>query len=287
MYDVISPSESKTGQRCWADGAAELGVDTVGGETRLKHLYQSDPCRILFPRPAQGGCFEAVVATTSGGIVGGDRLRIDLRAGEGATVSVATQAAEKVYRSASAESAITVQVEAAVSATVEWMPQETILFDQSRLRRKTDLSVAEGSRIFAGESVVFGRRARGERFARGALHDAWRVVRDGRLIWADALHLSQDVGQTIAKPMAFNDAAALATILYVADDAADQLTTAREILAGAEDCTAGATLIGQVLVIRLMSADAAALRATQSHFWSGFRAAVLNLPAKLPRVWET
>jgi urease accessory protein len=287
MYDVISPSEAKAAQHCWADGAAELGVDSLGGETRLKHLYQSDPCRILFPRPAKGGCFEAVVATTSGGIVGGDRVRIDLRADEGASVSVATQAAEKVYRSAGAESAITVRVEAATSATVEWMPQETILFDRSRLRRNTHLSATEGSRILAGESVVFGRRARGERFARGALHDAWRVVRDGRLIWADALHLSQDVGAIIARPSAFGDAAALATILYVADDAGDHLATARDMLAQTEGCAAGATLVGQVLIVRLMSTDAAALRATQSRFWSGFRAAVLNLPAKLPRVWET
>lgn len=288
MYDAISPSEVEPRPRCWADGVAELTVHRVASETCLKHLYQSDPCRILFPRPASGACFEAVVATTSGGIVGGDRLRIDVEASEGTTVSVVTQAAEKVYRSAGAESAIQVQIGVAAGATLEWMPQETILFDQSRLRRQTRLSVAPGARSLAGESVVFGRRARGERFARGTLHDAWRVVRNDRLIWADALHLSQTVGETIAQPMAFGDAAAFATVLYVGDDAEEHLEPARELIAdAAKDCSAGATLIGSVLLIRLMSADAAALRVAQSRFWSGFRAAALGLPTKLPRVWET
>lgn len=264
-----------------ADGAAEISFVRTDGETRLKHLYQSDPCRVLFPRQPAGAAKEAVIVTTSGGIVGGDRLRFDIEAAPGSVAGVTTQAAEKVYRSAGATAGINVSVRVRDHALVEWMPQETILFDGARLRRDTRIDVEGSGRILAGEIIVFGRRAREESFTHGLLHDAWRLSLDGKLIWADALHLSADIGDGIANPYAFDNAAAVATAVYCAPDAGEYLETARA-LAGA----GGATCVDGLLIVRLVHADAASLRAAFTHFWKQFRHAVMNLPATLPRVWE-
>jgi urease accessory protein len=185
MYAVISPSEE---QGRWSDGAARITVAADHGQTRLKDLYQSDPCRVLFPRPAEGAAFEGVVVTTSGGIVGGDRIAVDITAEDGSTATITTQAAEKIYRSAGPESHITVQITVGENATLEWMPQGTILFDGARLRRMTSINAMPGSRLLCGECIVFGRRARGEKFTTGFLHDGWRLTENDRLIWADALH---------------------------------------------------------------------------------------------------
>ena len=145
MYAVISPSENTTPAsgvvplRRWADGVAEVSFAQVEGETRLRHLYQSDPCRILFPRNTDGAPKEAVIVTTSGGIVGGDRLRFEIAAEAGCIATVTTQAAEKIYRTAGANSEIHVTVNAVDCDFLEWVPQETILFDGARLRRRTSL----------------------------------------------------------------------------------------------------------------------------------------------------
>lgn len=287
MYAVISPSENAAPApgvvplRRWADGAAEVSFAQQDGETRLRHLYQSDPCRVLFPRHADGAPKEAVIVTTSGGVVGGDRLRFEMGAGPGCVATVTTQAAEKIYRAAGAESEIDVTVSATDCDFLEWMPQETILFDGARLRRRTRLDLSAGARALSGEIVVFGRRARDEAFTYGFLHDDWRVFRDGRLVWADALHLSGDIGAAIDNFHAFDGAAAVATAIYSAPDAAEKLEAVRKLVGGG-----GVSCVDGVLVVRMIDKDAAALRAAFAQFWKTFRHETAGLPAALPRVWE-
>jgi len=287
MYAVISPSENAAPAsgvvplRRWADGAAEVTFEQAGGETRLRHLYQSDPCRVLFPRQADGAPKEAVIVTTSGGVVGGDRLRFDIGAAADCVATVTTQAAEKIYRAAGAESEIDVTVRAEDCGFLEWMPQETILFDGARLRRRTRLDLRGTARVLAGEIVVFGRRARDEKFTYGFLHDDWRIFNDDRLVWADALHLNADIGARIANVHAFADAAAVATAIYCAPDAAAHLDCARDLIG-----QGGASCVDGILVVRLVNADAAALRADFAQFWKTFRHETAGLPATLPRVWE-
>jgi urease accessory protein len=279
----VSPAPAR-----WADGAGEIGVVATEGETRLAHLYQSDPCRVLFPRPPKKGPFEGVFVTTSGGLVGGDRLRFSVTAGADSTACITSQAAEKIYRSTGATTEIDIDVTAEAGATLEWMPQETIAFDGARLRRNTRIDAAAGARILAGEMVVFGRIAHGENFTKGLLHDGWRIFRDGTLVWADALHLDDNIAETIAAPMTFGGATACATLLCVADDAARHMEAVRNMLNPiVEQLPAAATCIGPVLVIRLLGPDAAALRRAYSRLWSGVRAELLDLPAALPRVWES
>jgi len=288
MYAVTLPSEAALAAPArWADGAAEIGIDAARGETRLRHLYQSDPCRVLFPRPAAGAAFEAAIVTTSGGVVGGDRLRIALDAGECARATVTTQAAEKIYRSTGRDAEIAVTVEAGAGAALEWMPQETILFEGARLRRTTLIDAAPDARLLTGEIVVFGRLARGERFATGLLHESWRVRTGGKLVWADALHLDGDIAARLDRPFAFGGATAVATAIYFGPDAVSLLDAARRMLPSHDGCEAAASCLGPLLVVRFLGRDAAALREGYSGFWSTFRSRALGFPENLPRVWQT
>ncbi len=270
-----------------ADGAAEVAFARHGEVTRLAHLYQRDPCRVLFPRPARAEPAAAVLVTTSGGVVGGDRLRFAIAAGAGARCSVTTQAAEKIYRSAGTDSRITITVDAGPGATLEWMPQETILFDGARLRRSTAIALAGDARLIAGEIAVFGRRARGERFGRGLFCESWRVRRDGRLVWADGLRLDGDVAGTLDRPAAFAGAAALASMIYAGGDAAARLAAARgwlDRLPG--DLRAGASCLGEVLLIRVLGRDPQEVRSGFGEVWAALRAEALGFPAAPPRIWN-
>ena len=222
--------------------------------------------------------------TTSGGLVGGDELEVRVRAGPGSAALVTTQAAEKVYRSAGPDVRLDVALELGEGAWLEWLPHETILFDASRLRRRTTLDLAAGARCLAAETVVFGRLARGERLTRGLLHDAWTVRREGRPVWRDATRLDGDLSARLAARAGFGGARAAATLLFAADDAAGWLAPARELIA-AEGVQSGVTCLPGLLLARWLADDPARLRRAFCAFYVGLRHGVAALPARPPATW--
>ncbi|MFT4046471.1 MAG: urease accessory protein UreD [Solimonas sp.] len=291
MYDLGGSMRRLSHQR--VQGTAVLGYRCdAHGRTRLADLYQRAPCRLLFPDAGHDDIAQAVLLTTSGGLTGGDRLDFTLDAGDGTRVALATQAAEKLYRAldGEADTRVAVRLRVGAGAWVEWLAQETILFDGARLRRQLDVDVAAGGRLLATESVVFGRRAMGEQWTRGLLHDAWRIRRDGRLLWADAQHLAGDVAALRAAPFAFGDASACATLVYAGDDAEARLPLARALLADHRGVAPGAmnaaaTAFNGLLIARLLAGDAAALRRALIRLAGGLRQGIAGLPPCLPRVW--
>src|SRR4051794_35844616 len=144
-------------------GVAEIRYRNRLGATRLAHLYQRDPLRVLFPAPAPGDLPLAVLVTTSGGLVGGDTLDVAVELGAEAAAHVATQAAEKIYRSTGPETRIAMRFVAGAGASLEYLPHETILFDGARLRRAALVELAPDAAFLGGDILVFGRHARGER----------------------------------------------------------------------------------------------------------------------------
>lgn len=272
------------------EGIAELGFRQSGGLTRLTHLYQRDPLRVLFPTPASGDPTLAVIVTTSGGLVAGDRLDIAVRVEPGAAAHVTASAAEKVYRSTGPTTTIIQSLAVEADATLEFLPPETILFDSARLRRETVVELAPGSAFLGGDIIIFGRRARGERFTRGLLREVWEVRRDGRLVWGDALHLEDDIARVVDDPACFDGAAAFATMILSppGQDPRRFLECARAIQSAgaAEPLRSGVTAIAGLVVARWLAADAALLRRVYANLACHFRSTALGLPPQLPRVWH-
>jgi urease accessory protein len=255
------------------------------GTTRLARLFQKTPLRVLMPRPAPGEPPCAVLLNVSGGIVGGDALEIAVRLETGAAAVVTSQAAEKAYRSAGAEATLDVRLELEDRAWLEWLPQETILFDGARLRRRLQVDAAAKSRLLAADMLVFGRRARGERFRRGLLHDRIEIRVGRRLVWVDALHLAPVPGALLGAPFGFAGAGTLATCIYVASDAEHRVGVARDLAAWPE-VRSGATAIGPVLVVRWLAGDPAAARRALQRFCARFRHVVAGLPERVPAIWR-
>jgi urease accessory protein len=272
------------------DGVAEIGFGRRDGLTRLTHLYQRDPLRVLFPAPAAGDPPLAVIITTSGGLVAGDRLDIAVTLASGTAAHVTASAAEKVYRSTGRTTTIGQSLSIGAGAALEFLPPETILFDGARLRRETRIDLARGSAFLGGDIVIFGRRARGERFTCGLLREVWEVRREGELVWGDALHLEDDVARIVAHPACFDRAAAFATMILAPpkQDPRRFLECARAVQsAGATiGLRAGVTAIGELVIARWLAADAAMLRLAYADLACHFRSAALGLPPHLPRVWH-
>lgn len=268
-------------------GAAEIAFALRDGETRLSHLYQRAPLRVLLPRETGCGLPAAVLLTTSGGLVGGDRLETKVAVAAGAAALVTQQAAEKVYRSTGATADVRIDLCVEDGGWLEWLPQETIVFEGARLKRRTCATLAAGARLMAGEILVFGRRAHGETLSRGFIHDGWEIRLGGRLVWADALRLDGGLAEILAAPACLAGAAALATIVFAAEDAPLLLAPARELIGrfDTHGVSAVATLVGGVLITRWLAGDALALRTAFAGFWAAWRHRIGGFGEALPRVW--
>ena len=168
-----------------------------------------------------------------------------------------------------------IAVRVGASATLDWLPQETIVFQGARLKRRTQAEVAPGGALLACEMVVLGRAASGERFAAGLLLDSWSVHRAGKLVWNDTLRVE---GET-PSGAGFGTANALATIIGVWDEPQAPFEKARTLLEGAAGVRAGVTLVNGVMVARLLG-EATVVRAATTGFLTAFRG------RRLPRVWH-
>jgi urease accessory protein len=264
-----------------SDGRLDLAFARSGSASVLAGLYQRSPCRALFPRPASGEAPLAVLVNTSGGLAGGDRISVTVTVATGAAATVTTQAAEKIYRSLGPDACVETRLAVGEDARLEWLPQESILFDGACLDRRLSAAVAPGGRLLACEILVFGRAARGETMTTGRVRDSWRIERGGRLAWFDRLGLSGEIAARL-DGMGFGGARALATAVYAGADATAHLPAARE---AAEQEGGGASLVNGVLVVRLLGVQPGRVRDGLARLVGRLRAAVFGAGNAAPAFW--
>lgn len=242
-----------------ADGGVRLRFGRVGSRTKRLELAESGGYRARFPTRFDPSC-EAVLINTGGGMAGGDAMRVEAVLDVGSHAVITSQAAEKIYRSQGADTRIETALSVGADATLHWLPQESILFSGARLSRSLTIELAASASLVACESVFFGRAAMGESLLRGSLRDRWRIRREGRLIFADDLRLEGSVAARLARPAIGGGARAAATLVAAAPAGPASLDAVRDLLAGASDVEAGAGVVADLLLVRLLSTDARALR---------------------------
>src|SRR6195952_4665284 len=174
MYDGDCLSDDVSLQR--AVGELRVAVKRFGPETVLDELRQVGCLKARFPRRVVPGWMDVVMLNTGGGVAGGDRLDLAFAIGTGARAVVAAQAAERFYRAraADAPSYVRTRVRVEAGGVLEWLPQETILFDGSALDRQVEVDMGEVGR-------------------RGRVRDLIRVRRNGALLLHDAVRIDGDI----------------------------------------------------------------------------------------------
>jgi urease accessory protein len=278
MYVDTSPSDAAAdpGRLQRASGAVRLVFAKRGAATALRTLYQEGCAKARLPR-AFAQPPEAVLINTAGGLTGGDRLSTEVELGEGAGLVVTTQACERVYRSLGGPAALEARVMLGAGARLEWLPQETILFDGGRLKRRLDVDLAEDAEFLGVEAVLFGRTAMGEVVRSGAFHDRWRIRRGGKLLFADDLRLEGDIAAQLARPAVLAGQVAMATALYAGREAECLVDPVRDAIGEA----GGASAWGGKLLVRIAAADGLALRSKLIPVLS-----ILMNGRPLPKVWQ-
>lgn len=228
------------------------------GVSALADLHQSGSARIL-TTPARDAV-EGVILNTSGGLTGGDTLSVAATAQAGARLRLTTQAAERVYRTADDTTArVRNMVTVESGGRVDWLPQETILFQNAALRRSLSIRMAADARLLVVEPVLFGRLAMGEVVTQARFADSLTLERDGELVFRDASALNGDITAILDKPALGGGARAMALVVFAAPEAETHLGPIRAML----PATAGVSLVRDgVLVLRALARDGFELRRT-------------------------
>jgi urease accessory protein len=256
-------------------GDADVGFHEGG----LARLYQRGAAKALLPR-CHGTAQEVVLVNTAGGITGGDRYRYGCTA-SASQIVVTTQTAERAYRSSTQDIAsMEVRLAATDGAALFWLPQETILFDGSRLARRVEVDLDATSECLVLESLVFGRHAMGEALRTCHFTDHWRIRRNGGLVHAEALSLTDDIAPLLAATGGAGGAQMCATLAYVGPRLETIRTDIEAVLPSLASRTAISCWQGR-MVMRLLASETMAGKADLALILSSIRG------QQVPRVWQS
>ncbi|MGL5446450.1 MAG: urease accessory protein UreD [Rhabdaerophilum sp.] len=237
----------------------KLAVENANGRLRLAERHEAGAFRFRMPR-REPGAIEAMLVNVAGGLAGGDRISLEGKALEGASLVISSAAGERIYRSAGDETQILVNLDAAAGANLVWLPLETILHDGARLRRSVNLTVHPQANLVFGEVMQFGRVASGERFRTGAMMDHWRVRIGGRMVFAEATRLDGELLSMSQRSGAMGNAPFMASLLLAGEGATERLKGMRTVLSSNPAVLAGASATCGLVFARLLSDNDVALR---------------------------
>ncbi|MGR3506678.1 MAG: urease accessory protein UreD [Paracoccaceae bacterium] len=276
----VLPDRRTTPPRAVGTGYLRCKVRAESGASVLGDLRHSGCLKFLFPRGAADR-LSAVLVNTSGGITGGDNLGVTATVDPSSRLTMTTQAAERIYRASGREpGTVSTVIDVGCGGRLDWLPQETILFDGAALDRRLRVNLDGKARCLLVETLVFGRTAMGERISNLTLSDRIEVWRDEAPLFIDRTRLSGDASTHLQRRAIGGGSVALASVLLVTPTGSDEAAAHLEQLRHNLPQKAGASLIRpDVLFLRLAAEDSFELRKTLLPLL-----AQLN-DAPLPRTW--
>jgi len=271
-------SEARAG---WL-ASLDLEFATHGSRTLLARRAHVGPLVVQRPFYPEGDVCHVYLVHPPGGVVGGDRLDLRVRARDGSHALITTPAATRFYRSEGRVASQTQDI-AIDAAAVEWLPQETILFPNACASITTRVRLTERSRFMGWEIVCYGRPASGLDFGAGRASQDFELWMNETPLVLDHLRLD-GTSEVMHARFGLAGHPVLGTLFaYPADDAL--LRLARTVLSDGVLCAC--TKIDGVLVCRAVGAQADAVRRLFVNVWSRLRPAVVGREAVLPRIWAT
>lgn len=266
-----------------------LGFTRLDSGTVLSERRHRGPLRVqkaLYPE-GRDVC-QTILLHPPSGIAGGDRLHIAVRVGPQAHAQITTPGAGKWYRSGGEEAAQTLDFIVGSDAILEWLPQETIVFDGARSRMETRVQLGAGSRYFGWEILCLGRSASGERFANGFIDLHTRIERNGQPLWLERGHLEGN-DPLLASRAGWAGATIGGTLLATLPPEVEiaPLLEACRATAPRDDAEHAVTALPGLLVGRYLGHNSEAARNWFAELWETLRPRLLGRPALTPRIWNT
>jgi urease accessory protein len=263
----------------------ELGYGRFGDGTRPTQRRHKGPLRVQKHLYAEGPeVCQHIIVHPPGGIAGGDRLDIDVNVGTDAWAQLTSPGAAKWYRAAGpAFQQLTFKV--AAGATLEWLPQETIVFSDAKAELTTAIELQGDARLLYWDVVALGRPASGERFERGHFQSHLDIRRDGQLLWHERQRLVGDDG-LLESPIGLDGKPVFATLIVTGEIDAELMEACRN-MAEQSPVRGDVTQLPGLVVARCLADEALHARAWLIELWKLLRPALLGREALAPRIWST
>ena len=267
-----------------------LGFEEDCGTTRMIECRHSGPLRVQKPLYPEGARIcHAVVLHPPGGVVGGDQLTLTARVGAQAHAVLTTPGAAKWYRANGKVSQQNLHFELAEGAILEWLPQESILFDSADVALNQTVNLAKAATFIGTEICCFGRAAKGETFDSGKLAQRIELRREGQLIWWEQGSLAGG-SAAMHSPLGLAGHSVCATLLAAGTALpAAVLEAIRHEVAALIDGRGefGISQRKSLLVARFLGTSSEIARHVMLCIWQHIRVPLTGRPAMVPRIWNT
>jgi len=269
--------------RSWKAGLS-LEFGFADQKTTLSRNIHDGPLVVQKPLYPEGSeVCHAIVVHPPGGIAGGDELTLRVSVGTGGAALLTTPGAAKWYRSAGPWAKQTVEFD--VKGMLEWLPQETIVFDGALAETAYDVNLGAQAGFIGWDIVCLGRTGSGERFARGSLRSSIRIRRDNRLLWFERGRIDGG-GRLLDSPAGLAGSPVYGTLF------ASFLNFEKKILDNLRELQpnpgAGAvTLLPGILLARYLGDSSEAARRYFAALWRVLRPALTGRDVIEPRIWQT
>ena len=261
----------------------ELAYARFGDCTRPVRRRHLGPLRVQKHLYAEGPqVCQHIIVHPPGGIAGGDRLDISARVERDAWAQITSPGAAKWYRAAG-PAYQKLELNVAAGATLEWLPQETIVYSAAQAELSTSIELEGDARLFYWDVVALGRPASGERFDLGHFQAHLDIRRDGRLLWHERQRIVGNDG-LLDSPIGLDGHPVFATLLVSGEIDAELLERCRSL---GHAVRGDLTQLPNLLVARCLASEALLARGWLIELWRLLRPALLGREALPPRIWNT
>jgi len=265
----------------------ELGFEVVAGRSALVRNRHRGPLavqRAFYPESKD--LAHVYLLHPPGGVVAGDRLTVRVDVAPGARALVTTPAATKFYRSEGRVAEQTQVLRVSEGASLEWLPQETIVFGSAQVSTKTRVELEPGASFCGWDVVCLGRAASGDHFGSGRLRQAFEIWQREHPLWIERAEF--DALEPVRHaPWGLGGHRVFGTFVCVAQNApavaavraAVDTDDARELFAVSQ--------MRAAIVCRYLGSSTERARHVFAQAWAALRPIVLGRPASPPRIWLT
>ena len=273
--DESDSAQSDSGWRARISCGFEAGPSKTF--VRRDHVGPLSMQRPFYP---EGRTAHVYLLHPPGGVVGGDRLNVDVSASDGASGLITTPGATKFYRSEGRVARVNQNLHAL--GDLEWFPQENIFFNASNVIQTTDINVEEKGTLAFWEINCYGRLAGKQPFVEGRVVTRLSVRRKNCLVFHD--RFSVDGQQSLNRTTGLRGST-VSGMLLLSPLPTESKQAALSLFTDSPHFSC--SCIDDMLIVRYVGDSAEQAKAGFTQVWSQQRMALSRRAPCVPRIWST
>ncbi len=281
---MVSTNSTTVSSNSW-HGKLNLIYANSQDKTQVIYSHHQAPLKVQRPfYPENDAICHSIILHTAGGVVGGDKLSCDFHLKPNSQVLITTAAASKIYRSNGLQARQNINIKLDIDTSLEWLPQETIVFDGANYRQDLRVELAKNATFIGWEITRFGRSARGEKFLQGEWRSNTEICQEGKPLWIDRQWIlgSEEV---FFSPHGLAGKPVVGTLVWVGNPVSPEIVTQARNLCSCVGDT-GVTRLEHGFLCRYRGSVSSEVRNWFIDVWQLLRMSYLNRAACIPRVWQ-